>query len=85
MSQKDFIVPNKYKCNIYYQIFKIPRTTIEGNTYCKDCILRWFSEKNTDPNINKNIENKILVPHHLFENDLNEFINENYEKYYQNS
>lgn len=85
MSQKDFIVPNKYKCNICYQIFKVPRTTIEGNTYCKDCILRWFSEKNTDPNINKNIENKILVPHHLFENDLNEFINENYEKYYQNS
>lgn len=80
MSQENFIIPDKYKCNICFEIFKIPRTTIEGNTYCKDCILRWFSTENTDPNINKVIENKRIFPHYLFENDLNQFIDDSYKK-----
>ena len=42
MSQENFIVPEKYKCSICYELFKLPRTTLEGNTYCKDCIVKWF-------------------------------------------
>lgn len=83
ISQKNFHPPDKYKCNICYEIFKVPRTTIEGNTYCKECILKWFSEQNTDPNINKKIEDKRIFPHHLFENDLNEYIDNCYKEYFK--
>ena len=81
MSQKDFIVPEKYKCSICYELFKLPRTTMEGNTYCKECIVKWFSEQETDPNTNKIMEKKQIFPHHLFENDLNQFINNSYKEY----
>lgn len=82
ISQDNFYIPEKYKCNICYDIFKIPRTTMEGNTYCKDCILKWFSEKDTDPNINKKIKDKRIFPHYLFENELNLFIDDSYQKYF---
>ena len=81
MSQEGFIVPEKYKCSICYELFKLPRTTLEGNTYCKECIVKWFSSENTDPNSNKIVEDKRFFPHFLFENDLNEYIDKMYRKY----
>ena len=80
--QVDFIPPEQYKCSICYELFKLPRTTIEGHTYCKECISEWFSRENTDPNTNKIIENKQIFPHHLFENNLNQFIDESYQQYF---
>ena len=80
--QIDFIPLEQYKCSICYELFKLPRTTMEGNTYCKECILEWFSRENTDPNTNKVIDNKQIFPHHLFENYLNQYIDESYEQYF---
>ena len=80
--QVDFTPLYKYKCPICYELLKSPRTTIEGHTYCKQCILEWFSTENTDPNTNKMIDSKKIFPHYLFENDLNQYIDESYEQYF---
>lgn len=80
--QSDFKIPEKYKCSICYELFKSPRTTCEGNTYCRKCISEWFSCENTDPNTNKIIQNKEIFPHHIFENEYNQFIDTTYQKYF---
>lgn len=80
--QVDFTPPEKFKCSICYELFKTPRTTIKGNTYCKQCILEWFLHENTDPNTNDIIENKEIFPHHLFENELNQYIDDTYQKFF---
>ena len=68
------LIPDRLKCSICYNIFYNPRVNQKGNIYCSECIAHHFRLFNTDPLTNIQCSNCELFPINLFENEINEFI-----------
>lgn len=69
-----FLIPEKMKCSICYNIFLNPRVNQKGNIYCFDCIQQHFRLYDTDPLTNVLCSTFELFPVNILENEINEFI-----------
>ena len=54
--------PGEYTCPISCELMVDPVCTATGQTYERECIVRWLRAKQTDPISNAKLPNKKLVP-----------------------
>ena len=54
--------PGEYTCPISCELMVDPVFTATGQTYERECIVRWLRAKQTDPISNAKLPNKKLVP-----------------------
>ena len=54
--------PGEYTCPISCELMVDPVFTATGQTYERECIVRWLRTKQTDPISNAKLPNKKLVP-----------------------
>jgi hypothetical protein len=67
-------VPPEFCCPISQMIMKDPVKTIDNQTYDREQIQRWFTINNTSPLTGLHLSSKILVPHTLLKEQIEQFI-----------
>ena len=58
-------VPHEFICPISYMIFLYPVVSMDGNTYEKDHIKKWFEKSNNSPKTNQKIDKTIIINRNL--------------------
>lgn len=70
----EFEIPRDYLCPISSEIFSDPVTTVDGFTYDRINIERWFQTHDTSPCTNVVLESKELVPNVVVKESVNSWI-----------
>ena len=69
-------IPPEFICSITQDIMRNPVKTVDGHTYDKPGILRWFETKNTSPLTGLPIPSKSLIPNKDLHTKIEKFIND---------
>ena len=67
-------VPPEFCCPISQMIMKDPVKTIDNHTYDREQIQRWFTINDTSPLTGLHLSSKILEPHSLLKEQIEQFI-----------
>ena len=57
-------VPNPFLCPITLDLIKDPVVAMDGHTYERSAITKWFASHGTSPKTNEELTRKKLVPNH---------------------
>jgi len=59
-------VPNDFLCPLSMEIFKDPVIALDGHTYEREMIQKWFNQDSSlrSPKTNKLLEQNMLIPNH---------------------
>ena len=78
-------VPNHFYCCISQDIMNEPVKTVDGHTYDKASIERWFQHNNTSPLTGLHLTSKELLPCDQLKVQIEKFIQFNIDKKYIDS
>ena len=67
-------VPNHFYCCISQDIMNEPVKTVDGHTYDKVSIERWFQHNNTSPLTGLHLSSTVLEPNLILQQQIKEFI-----------
>ena len=66
-------IPHEFYCSISQDIMKDPVKTIDGFTYDRVSIQKWFENSSKSPLTGLNLSSKILTPNVELKNQIEEF------------
>ena len=72
----DGTIPHHFFCCISQDIMKDPVKTIDGHTYDRSSIVRWFEENCTSPLTGLPLSTKVLVPNNTIKEQIQKFLAE---------
>ena len=72
----DGTIPHHFFCCISQDIMKDPVVTIDGHTYDRSGIVRWFEENCTSPLTGLPLSTKVLVPNNTIKEQIQKFLAE---------
>jgi hypothetical protein len=67
-------LPNDYLCPINMTPMKDPVICMDGHSYERKAIERWFRNNNKSPKTNQPLESKVLIPNHALRNAIEDYI-----------
>ena len=69
-------IPSQFYCCITQDVMKDPVTTIDGHTYDRIAILRWFEDHSTSPLTGLVLANKNLISNNALKEAIDKFISD---------
>ncbi len=66
--------PNDYLCPINMTPMKDPVICMDGHSYERKAIERWFRNNNKSPKTNQPLESKVLIPNHALRNAIEDYL-----------
>lgn len=67
-------VPNEFVCPITTEIIMDPVVAVDGHTYEREAIEKWFQGRDTSPKTNEKLPSKILIPNRAIRSQIIDFI-----------
>lgn len=67
-------IPHEFICAISQELMKDPVKTVDGFTYEREAITRWFSQSNKSPLTGLDLTDKSLVPDIICKQEIDKFI-----------
>jgi len=64
LPEENVEVPNPFLCPITLDLMKDPVVAMDGHTYERSSITKWFASHGTSPKTNEELTRKKLVPNH---------------------
>ena len=64
LAEENVEVPNPFLCPITLDVMKDPVVAMDGHTYERSSITKWFANHGTSPKTNEELTRKKLVPNH---------------------
>ena len=64
LAEENVEVPNPFLCPITLDVMKDPVVAMDGHTYERSSITKWFANHGTSPKTNEKLTTKKLVPNH---------------------
>ena len=74
LESSELEVPPEFCCPISQMIMKDPVKTIDNHIYDAEQIQRWFTINNTSPLTGLHLSSKILEPHSLLKEQIEQFL-----------
>eukprot|EP00299_Pterocystis_sp_00344_P009833 c4261_g1_i1.p1 GENE.c4261_g1_i1~~c4261_g1_i1.p1 ORF type:complete len:248 (+),score=45.07 c4261_g1_i1:47-790(+) len=68
------VVPNEFICPITTEIIMDPVVAVDGHTYEREAIEKWFVVHDTSPKTNDKLPSKILIPNRAIRSQIIDFI-----------